>query len=55
LAHYQTNHTLEPVEKVPYSMKKRAFRPNDKLEQILVSILAGCEIISEANTNRAYC
>lgn len=50
LAHYQTNHTLEPLEKVPFAMKKREFSPNDKLEQILVSILAGCETISEVNT-----
>jgi hypothetical protein len=50
LAHYQINRTLEPLEKVPFSMKKRAFSPNDKLEQILISILAGCETISEVNT-----
>ena len=50
LAHYQTNLTLEPLGKVPFSMKKRDFSPIDKLEQILVSILAGCETISEVNT-----
>jgi len=50
LAHYQTNRTLEPLEKVPFAMKKRDFSPNDKLEQILVSILTGCETVSEVNT-----
>ena len=50
LAYYQTNRTLEPLEKVSFAMKKRDFSPKDKLEQILVSILAGCETISEVNT-----
>ena len=50
LAHYQTNRTLEPLEKVRIGMKKRDFSPVDKLEQVLVSILAGCETISEVNT-----
>ena len=49
-AQYQINHTLEPLEKVQISMKKREFSPVDKLEQLLVSILAGCETISEVNT-----
>ena len=50
LAHYQTNQTLEPLEKVQIGMKKRDFSPVDKLKQVLVSILAGCETISEVNT-----
>lgn len=50
LAHYQTNHTLVPLEKVHIGMKKRDFSPIDKLEQVLISILAGCETISEVNT-----
>lgn len=50
LAHYQTNRILEPLEKVAFAMKKRVFTPIDKLEQIFVSILAGCETISEVNT-----
>jgi hypothetical protein len=50
LANYQINGRLEPLEKVSFSMKKRDFSPIDKLEQILVSILAGCETISEVNT-----
>jgi hypothetical protein len=50
LAHYQTRHTLGPLENVPLGMKTRVFRPVDKLTQILVSILAGCETISEVNT-----
>ena len=50
LAHYQTNRTLEPLEKVQLGMKTRDFSPVDKLDQIMVSILAGCETISQVNT-----
>ena len=50
MAHYQTHHTLGPLEKVRIGMKKRDFSPVDKLEQVLMSILAGCETISEVNT-----
>jgi hypothetical protein len=48
--HYQQNQTLEPLEKVQISAKSRDFTPADKLEQILVSILAGCVTLSEVNT-----
>lgn len=50
LAHYQKNHILEPLEKVQIGMKKQNFSPVDKLEQVFISILAGCETISEVNT-----
>lgn len=50
LAHYQTNRTLDPLKKVQIGMKTRDFSPGDKLEQVLVSILAGCETISEVNS-----
>jgi hypothetical protein len=50
LAHYQTNRTLEPLEKVQLGMKTRDFSPVDKLEQIMVSMLAGCETMSQVNT-----
>ena len=48
-AHYQTNHTLEPLDQICISMKKRDFSPADKLKQALVSIMAGCKTLSEAN------
>jgi hypothetical protein len=50
LAHYQNKRTLAPLAQVSLGMKTRVFRPLDKLVQILVSILAGCETISEVNT-----
>jgi len=48
--HYQQNQTLKPLEGVQIPMKSRDFTPAAKLGQILVSILAGCETISEVNT-----
>jgi hypothetical protein len=48
--HYQHNHVLEPLEGVQIPAKCRDFTPVDKLKQILVSILAGCETLSEVNT-----
>jgi len=47
---YQTNHTLEPLTKVPILMKKRVFSPTDKVIQVFLSMLAGCETLSEVNT-----
>ncbi len=47
---YQQNNRLEPLKNVGLRMRNRDFSPNDKLVQILVSILAGCETLSEANT-----
>ncbi len=49
-AHYQQNHTLEALEQVQMAMKKRDFSPADKLKQVFLSILAGCETLSEVNT-----
>ena len=48
-AHYQQNHTLDPLEQVPIPMKKRSFSTASKLTQVLLSILAGCETLSEVN------
>jgi hypothetical protein len=50
LAHYQQNLMLEPLEHVLVSMRKRDFTPSDKLLQLVVSILAGCETQSKVNT-----
>lgn len=49
LAHYQYNERLKPLEDVRMSLKTRDFSPTDKLVQSLISILAGCETLSEVN------
>jgi hypothetical protein len=48
-AHYQQKLTLEPLEEVRIPLKTRDFSPCDKLIQVLLSILAGCETLSEVN------
>jgi hypothetical protein len=48
-AHYQQNLTFKPLEGMSIPMKKRDFKASDKLLQVLLSILAGCETISEVN------
>lgn len=50
LAHYQQNLTLKPLENVLVSMRERDFSPSDKLIQLVVSILAGCETQFKINT-----
>jgi hypothetical protein len=50
LALYKQKQVLHPLEKVKTTTKIIEFSPIDKLEQIFVSILAGCETISEVNT-----
>lgn len=49
-AHYQQYQTLEPLQKVQIPMRERDFSPGDKLIQVLLSILAGCETLSQVNT-----
>ena len=49
LALYKQKQVLQPLEKVKTTTKIIEFSPIDKLEQIFVSILAGCETISEVN------
>lgn len=49
-AYYQQQHRLEPLKEVAIPMRERDFSPGDKLIQVLLSILAGCETISEVNT-----
>ena len=49
LALYKQKQVLHPLEKVKTTTKIIEFSPIDKLEQIFVSILAGCETISEVN------
>lgn len=48
--HYQQKQWLKPLEKIKIDMKTVEFTPSDKLEQVLVSIMAGCETISQVNT-----
>ena len=49
-AHYQQNHTLQPLEQVQIPMKMRDFGSASKLIQILLSILAGCKTLYEVNS-----
>ncbi|MCP3908242.1 MAG: hypothetical protein GY712_09525 [Oceanicoccus sp.] len=49
LAHYKQNQVLEPLSQVSIGMKSCDFKPQDKLAQVLVSILAGCPTLSEVN------
>lgn len=46
---YKQQAVLAPLEKVVLAVKKVDFSGIDKLEQVLVSILAGCETLSEVN------
>ncbi len=48
-AHYQANQVLAPLAEVGIASKTRDFSPTDKLNQVLVSILAGCQTLSEVN------
>ena len=50
LAHYRQNNTLKPLEAVEIDMKTIAHEPVSKLQQVWLSILAGCEYVSEVNT-----
>lgn len=49
-ASYQRNSTLKPLEAVDMSMKAIEYEPASKLQQVCLSILAGCEHLSEVNT-----
>ena len=50
LAHYQQNQVLQAIQTVNINMKSRAYTPLSKLEQVLISILAGCEYLVEVNS-----
>lgn len=49
LAYYQQKQVLQPLQQVLVSIKSCDFTPQDKLQQVLVSILAGCETLSVVN------
>ena len=50
LALYKQKRVLQPLENVATTTKIVDFSLTDKLQQVLVSILAGCDTISEVNT-----
>ena len=49
-AYYQAYQVLKPLENVNMEMKTIDFSPTDKLVQVLLSILTGCEYLSVVNT-----
>jgi len=50
LAHYRRTHRFAPLSRAPIPVKERHFCPADKLVQVFLSILAGCETLSEVNS-----
>jgi hypothetical protein len=46
---YQQEKWLEPLQQVLIPMRNRYFEPSSKLIQVLLSILTGCETLSEVN------
>jgi hypothetical protein len=50
LAYYNAQRALEPLQSVTSATQNGDFSLADKLEQTLVSILAGCEYIAMVNT-----
>jgi hypothetical protein len=48
-AHYQQNQTLQPLEMLDIAMKTVRYSPICKLQQVFLSILAGCEYLAEVN------
>lgn len=50
LALYKQKKVLQPLKKVETSSKMVNFSTQDKLEQVLVSIFAGCSTLSEVNS-----
>lgn len=49
LAHYQHIALLEPLQQVQIPMRQRDFAPGSKLQQVLFSMLAGCQTLAEVN------
>lgn len=49
-AHYQQNQRLGSLASVQVPMRTRVFSPYDKLLQVLLSILTGCQTLSEVNS-----
>jgi hypothetical protein len=49
-AHYQHTYLFEPLRAVRIPMRTGDFAPQEKLNQVLLSILAGCETLFEVNS-----
>lgn len=49
-AHYQHKQVLQPLQGVEIRGKIRDFSPSSKLIQLFLSILAGCDTLSEVNS-----
>jgi len=49
MCHYRSSGRLIPLENLDGVMQKRKFSVSEKLTQVLMSILMGCETLSEAN------
>jgi len=49
--HYQHNNILKSLESVNITMKTRDFSAVDKIKQVLLSILCGCDTFSAINTS----
>lgn len=49
-AYYQQKQVLEPLNNVTICQKKRDFQVVDKLIQVVLSILSGCQTLSEVNS-----
>lgn len=50
LAYYAEEKVLEPLQNITFATQTGDFSLAEKLEQLVVSILAGCEYISMVNT-----
>ncbi len=48
--HYRQTELLKCLETVEIAIKTRDFTPVSKVEQVLLSILSGCQHLSEVNT-----
>lgn len=49
-AYYEAHEVLKPLEKVAMTMKTVDYSPANKLIQLFLSILTGCEYVSMINT-----
>ncbi len=49
LVHYQQQKKLRPLAEVKIPIKRYDYSPASKLEQVLLSVLTGCETLTEFN------
>lgn len=50
LYYYQQKNMLKALETIEVEMKIREFSGSSKLQQVMISIMAGCETLSEVNS-----